>query len=117
MPQYAAPTSRAHNVLVRRLADRHDMPLIRAHFAVRRAALGIPDEHTELVHAEAHALLLEFTTTVNHHLANLARAFATVGQAATRAAASMQAARRPAPDRPAWQSSKGPARTLRGRRP
>jgi hypothetical protein len=114
MPQYAAPTSRAHNVLVRRVADRHDMPLLHAHFAVRRAALGTPDEHTELVHAEVHALLLEFTATVNHHLANLARAFTAFGQAATRAAASMQAARRPAPDRPAWQSPHDPARTRRG---
>lgn len=113
MPQYAAPTSRAHNVLVRRLADRHDLPHVRAHFAVRRAALGIPDEHTELVHAEVHALLLEFTATVNHHLATLARAFATLGQAATRAASPVRAACRPTLDRPAWQSPYGPARTRR----
>jgi hypothetical protein len=111
MPAYAAPTSRAHNLLVRRLADRHDMHLLRAHFAVRRAALGIADEHTELVHAEANALLLEFTTAVNNHLATLARAFATLGEATTRAAASMHAAHRPVPDRPAWQSPHGPART------
>ncbi|MEC3995044.1 hypothetical protein VSR01_16485 [Actinacidiphila sp. DG2A-62] len=114
MPSYCSPTSRAHNLLVRGLADRHGLGLLEAHFAVRRAALGIPDEHTELVHAEAHALLLEFTTAVNHHLATLARAFATLGQAATRAAASMQAAPRPSPERPAWQSPHGPARTRRG---
>lgn len=114
MPAYATPTSRAHNVLVRHLADRHDMPLIRAHFAVRRVALGLPDEHTELVHAEAHALLVECTTTVKHHLANLTHAFATVGQAAARAAASTQAVRQSAPGRPTWRSPHGPARTRRG---
>jgi hypothetical protein len=103
MPQYAAPTSRAHNVLTRRLADRHDMPLLRAHFAVRRAALGIADEHTELVHAETNALLIAHSTAVTTHLAAPIRDLASIGpdaqQPATRPARPCRSGRTPVPTR------------------
>lgn len=114
MTSHCTPTSRAHQMLVRRLTDRHGLHLLRAQFAVRRVALGIPDEHTDLVHTEANALLTELTAAVTTHLGALVHAFDGIGRAAQQSATAFEPRAVHHARRPAWQSPYGPARNRRG---
>lgn len=118
--------TRAQDILVQRLADRHGIPLIKAHFAVRRAVLGLtPDRYTPLVHAEAQAAAREAAQRAGQLLADFMRAIEpqlrAMGEAAKRAAQAFRdaglideegkpTARK---DRPAWQTPYGPAQRRR----
>jgi hypothetical protein len=105
----------AHDVLVRRLSDRHGLMLLEAHFAVRRVALGIPGRHEDLVRAEARLLLREIVAALQPVVTELVRAlvpaFQQLGEAAGRASAAMEHAaanNRGRRDRPAWSTPYGP---------
>jgi hypothetical protein len=103
-----------------RLVNLHGIPPIKAHFAVRRVALGMtPDRYTPLVHAEAQAAAREAAQRAGQVWADSMRAmqpqFHAMAEAAKQAAAALRAfglvdqTGRPArTDRPAWVSPYGP---------
>lgn len=113
---------RLHNILVLRLANKHDVPLLRAHLAVRRVALGLtPDRYTPLVHAELHALAQETVQRASQLVTEFMRVMTprlramceAVGQAAAalRSAGLITEDGHPArahASRPAWMSPYGP---------
>ncbi|MFC8676733.1 hypothetical protein ACFUEN_29110 [Streptomyces griseorubiginosus] len=114
--------STVHDILVRRLADNHNLPLITAHFAVRRVALGLtPDQYTPLVTAEAGALAREAVQQAHQLIAEFMRVLAprlrAMSEAAMQVAASLRTAGltdedakpRTGKARPAWQTPYGPA--------
>lgn len=129
---FPGPYPQARDILVGRLMDRHGLPWLTAHAAVRRAERGLTGRHTALVHQEAAAVRSEAIARINRTftdlrrglepmaralgetLRQLAESLRRLGLAAEQAGAARRDGYTLAPPpaaprrRPAWQSPYGP---------